>query len=326
MIADAAELEIHRNALLGHCYRMLASLDDAEDAVQETMLRAWRRSESFDGRATLRTWLTRIATNVCLDMLRGRKRRVHPTDEGSAGTPGDQLFFEPAEHWLEPIPDTLFSSTVTTPEEELLIREGTRMAFVSALQNLPPKQRATLLLTQLLNWTAAEVAETLETSVAAVNSANQRAKETLARHGFDDTRLPTSPAEVELVDRYVAAFENYDVDALVGLLREDARLSMPPVTLWLQGRDAIRAWMLGPGCGCRGSRLIPTSANGQPAFAQYRPGEPAGPRKAWGLIVLDIEGSEISGITTFLDTALVFPRFGMPLELPVDERDTAKAG
>lgn len=314
MIA-ATELEPYRSNLIGHCYRMLASLDDAEDAVQETMLRAWRKLEGFDGRASLRTWLTRIATNVCLDMLGSRKRRIRPTDGKGVGTVDDELRTEPSECWLEPIPDSIAFASAENPEEAVLLRESTRLAFVSALQHLPPKQRATLLLTQVLGWSAAEVADALDTSVAAVNSANQRAKETLAGRASDDVRAPRTRDQVEVVDRYVQAFERYDVDELVSLLREDAKLSMPPLTLWLQGRDSIRTWMLGRGCGCRGSRLLPTSANGQPAFAQYRPGEPGKPHRAWGLIVLDLEGGHITGVTTFLDTERVFPRFGMPLEL-----------
>ncbi len=319
MSAATAELELHRPTLVGHCYRMLASLDDAEDAVQETMLRAWRKMEGFDGRSSLRTWLTRIATNVCLDMLGDRRRRVHPTDERAAGTVDDDLITEPSEYWIEPIPDAVTSLAAANPEEALLLRESTRLAFVSALQHLPPKQRATLLLTQVLNWSAAEVAETLNTSVAAINSANQRAKETLASRGYNDVPPSLAPEQAELLDRYLQAFESYDVDGFVSLLREDAKLSMPPLTLWLQGRDSIRAWMLGKGSGCRGSRLVPTSANGQPAFAQYRPGGEGEPHRAWGLIVLDVEGAQIARITTFLDTESVFPRFGLPLELPAEQ-------
>jgi RNA polymerase sigma-70 factor (ECF subfamily) len=315
MPATVTHLEEHRAALTGHCYRMLGSALDADDAVQETMVRAWRGLDRFDGRSSLRTWLYRIATNVCLDALADRSRRERPVEEGPAGSVDDPLEDRPRTHWLEPVPDARALPADIDPGERAVLRQSIRLAFVAALQHLPPKQRAALLLTDVLGWSAAEVAESLDTSVAAVNSALQRARATLATRDLGDASSSLSDAEAGLLDRYVAAFERYDVDALTALLHEDATLSMPPYTLWLRGHDAIRAWLLGRGSGCRGSRLIPTAACGSPAFGQYRPAAQGG-HEAWGLIVLELAGDRISGWTSFLDTETVFPRFGLPLELP----------
>jgi RNA polymerase sigma-70 factor (ECF subfamily) len=315
MPESVAQLEKHRAALTGHCYRMLGSAVDADDAVQETMVRAWRSLDRFDGRSSLRTWLYRIATNVCLDALADRSRRERPVEEGPAGSVEDPLEVRPRTHWLEPVPDARAVPVDVDPAERAVLRQSIRLAFVAALQHLPPKQRAALLLTDVLGWSAAEVAESLDTTVAAVNSALQRARATLAARDLGDARGSLSDAQAELLDRYVAAFERYDVDALTALLHEDVTLSMPPYTLWLRGRDPIRAWLLGRGSGCRGSRLIPTAASGLPAFAQYRPAAQGG-HEAWGLIVLELAGDRISGWTSFLDTESLFPRFGLPLELP----------
>jgi RNA polymerase sigma-70 factor (ECF subfamily) len=315
MPESVAQLEKHRAALTGHCYRMLGSAVDADDAVQETMVRAWRSLDRFDGRSSLRTWLYRIATNVCLDALADRSRRERPVEEGPAGSVEDPLEVRPRTHWLEPVPDARAVPVDVDPAERAVLRQSIRLAFVAALQHLPPKQRAALLLTDVLGWSAAEVAESLDTTVAAVNSALQRARATLAARDLGDARGSLSDAQAELLDRYVAAFERYDVDALTALLHEDVTLSMPPYTLWLRGPEAIRAWLLGRGSGCRGSRLIPTAASGSPAFAQYRPAAQGG-HEAWGLIVLELAGDRISGWTTFLDTESLFPRFGLPLALP----------
>lgn len=309
-----AQLEEHRAALTAHCYRMLGSVGDADDAVQETMLRAWRSLDRFDGRSSLRTWLYRIATNVCLDALSERSRRAHPVEEGPVGTVDDVLEQRPRTHWLEPIPDAQVIPVEADASEKAVIRESIRLAFVAALQHLPPKQRAALLLTEVVGWSAAEVADSLNLSVAAVNSALQRARATLARRDLGDARASLSDEQAALVNRYVAAFEQYDVDALTSLLHEDATLSMPPFTLWLRGHEAIRAWLLGRGSGCRGSRLVPTAACGSPAFAQYRPA-PEGGHRAWALIVLELAGDRFAGMTSFLDVETLFPRFGMPLEL-----------
>jgi RNA polymerase sigma-70 factor (ECF subfamily) len=318
MSIPAGQLEEHRTALAGHCYRMMGSVVDADEAVQETMLRAWRKLERFDGRSSLRTWLYRIATNVCLDLLTKDSRRARPMESGPVGTVDDPLDALPRTHWLEPVPDAWALPAVADPSELAVLRQSIRLAFVAALQHLPPKQRAALLLTEVLGWSAVEVAESLDTSVASINSAVQRARATLrSRNVADaDTREPLSEAQSTLVQRYVNAFLRYDVDALVALLHQDATLSMPPHKLWLRGHDAIRAWLLGRGSGCRGSRLLPTAACGSPAFAQYRPGGPDGGYLPWALIVLELSADRIAGWNSFLDTETVFPRFGLPARLP----------
>jgi RNA polymerase sigma-70 factor (ECF subfamily) len=317
MVADIAQIEAHRPALAGHCYRMLGSVVDADDAAQETMIRAWKSLDQFDGRAALRTWLYRIATNVCLDELADRKRRERPIAVGfpsSGAPPLDALIQRPREHWIEPIPDARAIPADADPSERAILRQSIRLAFVAALQNLAPKQRAVLLLVEVLGWTAAEVAETLETSVAGVNSALQRARATLA-HRRESAPDSLSASQELMLDRYIEAFESYDIDQLAKLLREDATLSMPPYALWIQGPEAIRTWMLGMGCGCRGSRLVPTEANAGPAFGQYRP-SPGGGHKPWALIVLELSGDQIAGVNSFLDTETLFPRFDLPMELP----------
>ncbi len=310
-MATAVNLEEHRTALVGHCYRMLGSAADAEDAVQETMLRAWRSLGRFEGRAALRTWLYRIATNVCLDLLVDRSRRVRPVEDGPAGTVDDTLVEVERTHWLEPIPDALALPADADPAESAILRESIRLAFVAALQHLPPRQRAALLLADVLGCSAAETAEALEMTVPAVNSALQRARTTLASRNLRPETATLGKAHSELLARYGDAFERYDVDALVALLHEDATLSMPPYTLWLRGRDAVRTWLLGRGFGCRGSRLVPTAACGSPAFAQYRNGG----REPWALIVLEISGERIAAWNAFLDTGALFPAFGMPRDL-----------
>jgi RNA polymerase sigma-70 factor, ECF subfamily len=309
------QLEQHRRELTAYCYRMLASPFEAEDAVQETMIRAWRGYDRFEGRAALRSWLYRIATNVCLDMLSGRERRARPMDLGPAREPvAENLNTLPEVTWIQPAPDGL----VSDPAELAVARETIRLAFVAALQHLPPRQRAVLILCEVLRWKASEVAELLETSVASVNSALQRARATLEASDVD--AATTSPsvdaADAELLARYVQAFERYDVDALTSLIREDATQSMPPYDLWLRGRDDIFAWWLGPGIGCRDSRVIPTvSANGSPAFGQYKPSESGEGHEPWALQVLEIEDGQIVELTFFLDTDTLFPLFGLPPRL-----------
>jgi RNA polymerase sigma-70 factor (ECF subfamily) len=315
MPLDVSQLEMHRAVLTGHCYRMLGSAADAEDAVQETMVRAWRNLERFEERASLRTWLYRIATNVCLDALSDRSRRARPIEEGPVGTVDDALEARPRTHWLEPIPDVRAIPADGDPFEVAALRQSIRLAFVAALQHLPPRQRAALVLTDVLGWSAAEVAESLETSVAAVNSALQRARATLASRNVTVSSEPLSEPQATLLDRYVDAFHRYDVDALVALLREDATLSMPPYTLWLRGPETIRTWLLGRGAGCRGSRLVPTGACGSPAFGQYRPGGPNGTHQPWALIVLELSGNGIAAWNSFLDTEKLFPLFGLPPQL-----------
>ncbi len=314
-VIDIADLELHRAALTGHCYRMLGSAFDAEDAVQEAMVRAWKALNRFDGRSTLRTWLYKIATNVCLDALAARSRRARPIEEGPVGTVDDELETRPRTHWLEPIPDARFLPSDANPFETVALRQSTRLAFVAALQHLPPRQRAALLLSEVLGWSAQEIAESLEMSSAAVNSALQRARATLAAKKVAAIPEPLSDTQAELLEKYVDAFHDYDVDALVALMRQDATLSMPPYTLWLQGPAAIRAWLLGRGIGCRGSRLIWTEACGSPAFAQYRRSAD-GSYHPWSLTILELDDSRIKAWNAFLDTERLFPLFGLPLALP----------
>jgi RNA polymerase sigma-70 factor, ECF subfamily len=311
----APQLEQLRTELTGFCYRMLGSAFEAEDAVQETFVRAWRAYDRFEHRAALRSWLYRIATNVCLNMLSASQRRARPMDLSpptSADTPlGPQL----AESiWVEPVPDSRVVPDGGDPADVAVTRESVRLAFVAALQHLPPKQRAVLILREVLRWRASEVAELLETSVASVNSALQRARATLATSvdGDGPAPEPIDDEQQALLARYVDAFERYDMDSLTSLLHQDATWNMPPYELWLQTHEDIRKWCLGPGIGCRGSRLVPTVANGSPAFGQYKPSSTPGVWEPWSLQVLEVSGDRIAGITFFLDTARWFPLFGLP--------------
>jgi RNA polymerase sigma-70 factor, ECF subfamily len=309
----APQLEDYRVELTGYCYRMLGSAFEAEDAVQETLLRAWRSLDRFEGRAALRSWLYRIATNVCLSMLGASQRRARPMDLSPAGT-ADHPLPEPLPEatWLEPMPDARAVPTGGDPADVAVARESIRLAFVAALQNLPPRQRAVLILREVLRWRAEEVAELLETTVVSVNSALQRARATLASRDTQAvTAKPMDDEQQALLARYVDAFERYDMDSLTSLLHEDATWNMPPYELWLRTHLDVVKWCLGPGIGCRGSRLIPTVANGSPAFGQYKPALGGG-REPWSLQVLEISGGKISGITFFLDTARFFPMFGLP--------------
>jgi RNA polymerase sigma-70 factor (ECF subfamily) len=314
--ADELEsrLEEHRSALTGYCYRMLGSAFEAEDAVQETMLRAWRGIDRFEGRAAFKSWLYRIATNVCLTMLESRGRRARPMDLGPAGTVDGALGTLPEATWLEPMPDSRVLPDDGDPAELALSRESLRLAFVAALQHLPPRQRAVLILREVLRWKASEVAELLDASVASVNSALQRARATLDSSDVDSGVAP-APLDADgraLLERYVAAFEDYDIDTLVTLLHEDATMSMPPFELWLQGSAVLRDFFLGTGSGCRGSRLVPTTANGMPAFGQYRCSGPDGGFEPWALQVIDISEGRVVAINSFLDTERLFPLFGLP--------------
>ncbi|MFT3923346.1 MAG: sigma-70 family RNA polymerase sigma factor [Myxococcales bacterium] len=315
MTGELQQLESHRVALTGHCYRMLGSAVDAEDAVQESMVRAWRSIEGFDGRSSLRTWLYRIATNVCLDALSDRKRRERPTEERPQGSLDEVLEERPRTHWLEPIAEVRALPVDVDPAERLALRQSLRLAFVAAMQHLPPKQRAALLLTEVLGWSATEVADCLETSVSSINSALQRARATLATRDLGEPERVLSSSQSELVERYMNAFLAYDVDRLTSLLREDATLSMPPFTLWLQGPEIIHKWMLGPGVGCKGSRLFPVAASAAPAFCQYRLRPDGSGYFAWALLVLELSGDRISQLVSFLDVENLFPLFGMPLTL-----------
>ncbi|MFD7613658.1 sigma-70 family RNA polymerase sigma factor [Streptomyces sp. NPDC059828] len=316
-----SRLEGYRTELTGYCYRMLGSAFEAEDAVQDTMVRAWKGLEKFEGRSSLRSWLYRIATNVCLDMLSAGSRRARPMDL-SAPTPvaQAQLSARPELTWLEPVPDGRVLPSVADPADRTVERESIRLAFVAALQHLPPRQRAVLILREVLAWKAAEVAELLGTSVASVNSALQRARATLAEQSptASDRSDPLDEEQRRLLERYVAAFEGYDMKALTALLHEDATMSMPPYDLWLRGHDDIVGWMLGVGEGCRGSRLLPTVANGSPAFAQYHPSRSGEGYEPWALIVLEVRDGKVGGMDFFLDTKRWFPLFGLPARLSAE--------
>ena len=310
-------LEQYRHELTAYCYRMLGSAFEAEDAVQETFIRAWRGIDGFEGRAALRSWLYRIATNVCLTMLGASQRRARPMDLQPASTAdmplGPAL---PEATWVEPIPDARVVPSGGDPADVAVARESVRLAFVTALQRLPPRQRAVLILREVLRWKASEVADLLDTSVASVNSALQRARATL---GDGAATEATAAEELDdeqqaLLARYVDAFERYDMDSLTSLLQHDATWNMPPYELWLQTHRDIVNWCIGPGHACRGSRLIRTVSNGSPAFGQYKPA-PGGGFEPWSLQVLEISGDRISGITFFLDTQKFFPMFGLPARL-----------
>ena len=316
----ASRLEGHRAELTAYCYRMLGSPFEAEDAVQETFIRAWRAFDRFEGRAALRSWLYRIATNVCLDMLNGRERRARPMDLGPAKEPdAAHLRVLPETTWIQPLPDSAVAAEEgADPADVAVARETMKLALVAALQQLPPRQRAVLILCEVLRWKAGEVAELLGTSVASVNSALQRARATLEASNVTALDAPPSVDEADeaLLARYVEAFERYDMDALTALIHEDATQSMPPYDLWLSGREDIFRWWLGPGIGCRGSRMIPTvSANGAPAFGQYKPSETGDGYEPWALQVLEIVDGRIAELTFFLETETVFPLFGLPPRL-----------
>jgi RNA polymerase sigma-70 factor (ECF subfamily) len=310
----AEAFEQHRPELTAYCYRMLGSPFEAEDAVQDTFVRAWRALDRFEGRSSLRSWLYRIATNVCFDMLGARERRARPIDLGPSRDPlgpiGEIL---PEATWIEPIP------TGTDPAEIAVARESLRLAVVAALQFLPPRQRAALILCEVLRWKASEAAELLETSVASVNSALQRARATLEAQDLsaaEETAAQLDETGRELLARYVEAFEAYDIDALTSLIHEDATQSMPPYELWLSGRDDIFRWWFGPGIGCRGSRVVPTvTANGSPAFGQYKPSESGSGHDPWALQVLEVADGRIVELTFFLATTTLFPLFGLPPRL-----------
>ena len=311
-------LEDYRRELTGYCYRMLGSGFEADDAVQETMLRAWKSAGQFEGRSSVRSWLYRIATNVCLDMLRGRQRRARPMELGPASAPDESLLGQmlPEYMWVSPIADERILPVDADPAEIVEAKDTIRLAFVTALQHLPPRQRAALILCEVLRFQATEVAELLGTTVPAVNSALQRARATLAAVPADSRPHDLQADHADLLDRYVDAFQRYDMSALVGLLHEDAVQSMPPYAMWVQGAADITTWMVQPGpSACRGSRLIPVHANGSPAFGQYKP-DPEGGLAPWALQVLEITDGRIARMTLFLDTAALFPSFGLPAHLP----------
>ncbi|MER5833098.1 sigma-70 family RNA polymerase sigma factor [Streptomyces sp. NPDC002130] len=316
-------LEAHRTELTGYCYRMLGSSFEAEDAVQDTMVRAWRSYDKFEGRSSLRSWLYRIATNVCLDMLTAGNKRARPMDL-TESTPLAQAALSPRPDntWLEPMPDARVLPTTGDPAEAAVAKESVRLAFMAALQKLPAKQRAVLILREVLAWKASEVAELLDTSVASVNSALQRARATLAERqepGADAAVSdPLDEDQKKLLDRYVAAFEGYDMTALTALLHEDAVMTMPPFDLWLTGTRDITGFMTTLGAPCAGSRLVPVQVNGLPGFAQYKPDPDNGGFMPWAVQVLEISGGRITGFHCFLDTQRWFPLFDLPLHLEAE--------
>ncbi|HEX3393871.1 MAG TPA: sigma-70 family RNA polymerase sigma factor [Acidimicrobiales bacterium] len=311
------DLEQYRKELTGYCYRMLGSGFEAEDAVQEALVRAWRAADTFEGRSGVRSWVYRIATNVCLDMLRGRQRRARPMEMGpvrTADTPIGQMLPEHA--WVSPIADERVVPDDGDPAEVAEARDGIRLAFVAALQHLPARQRAVLILREVLRWQATEVAELLDTSVASVNSALQRARATLGALDLEGAQPSPESMDADqraLLARYVDAFERYDIESLVSLLHADAVMSMPPFDFWLQGPVEMGRFFLGQGAGCRGSRLVPTAANGCMAFGSYKP-DGGGGHQPWAIQVIEVSGTTIVGHHNFLDTNL-FAAFGLPERL-----------
>jgi RNA polymerase sigma-70 factor (ECF subfamily) len=311
------DLESYRRELTGYCYRMLGSAFEADDAVQETMLRAWRASDSFEGRSSVRSWLYKIATNVCLDLLRGRQRRALPMDLGPSSPPKESLLggFLPEDLWVTPIPDASVLPEHGDPEQIAIARDSVRLAFVTALQHLPPRQRAALILCEVLRWPASDAAAMLQTSVASVNSALQRARSTLSALPEEQRPADVDEEKSELLDRFVDAFQRYDMDALVKLMHEDAVMTMPPFGLWLRGAGDIVAWMMEPTPSlCRGSILVPTRANGVLAWGQYKP-SPDGGHAPWALQVHEVSGGKFSRLTYFINTGSIFPLFGLPPKL-----------
>ena len=316
------DLEGLRPALTGYCYRMLGSGFEAEDATQETMIRAWRRADTLADPAALKSWVFRIATNVCLDQIEGRERRARPVDLSAAGTfesPLGEPLVESS--WVLPIADGQVADPDAAPARQAARRESLRLAFVAALQHLPARQRAVLVLREVLRWSAQEVADLLETSVASVNSALQRARATLDALALEDADAPARPSDEDedrLLEQYLEAFAEYDVERIVALLRYDVVFDMPPLPLWVRGPEDVGRFMLGPGAGCAGSKLIALRANGCPAYASYKPDPESGAWLPWSLTVLEPAaapgGPEIGGVHNFLAPFMprLFPRFGLP--------------
>ncbi len=315
-VPAVADFEAYRRELTGYCYRLLGSGSEAEDAVQETMLRAWRAADRFEGRSSVRTWLYRIATNVCADMGRSSQRRARPIDLGPSRPPDPAYLSDvlPEASWITPIADAAVIDVDGDPADVAVARDTIRLAFVSALQHLPAKQRAALVLCDVLRWSAGDAAELLDTTTASVNSALQRARVTLGEAPASVATTALSDDQKRLLVRYTDAFERYDMDALAELLHDDVIQTMPPYAMWLRGAGDVIAWYAGAGIGCKGSRLLSGHANGCPAFAQYRV-DPAGGHAPWALQVIEMRGDRIEAIHAFLDTAEAFDRFGFPAHL-----------
>ncbi|WP_301127011.1 sigma-70 family RNA polymerase sigma factor [Streptomyces cacaoi] len=314
------EARPYRNELLAHCYRMLGSLHDAEDLVQDTLLRAWRAGERFEGRSSLRTWLYRIATNACLTAIEQRGRRPMPSGLGAPSDPEQPVSESPEIPWLEPVPDAVFTGDKPAdPAAVVVNRSSLRLALVAALQHLPPRQRAVLLLRDVLKWRAAEVAELLDSSTASVNSALQRARAHLAQAAPVEEELtePSDPEMRTLLDRYAAAFEKADVAAIVDLFAQDAVWEMPPFPQWFRGAETIVRLVanqcpIGPGEGL----MLPTSANGQPAFGLYRLQD--GFFRPFHIQVLTVRALRVEHVAAFFSEDL-FARFGLPEAVPAGE-------
>jgi RNA polymerase sigma-70 factor (ECF subfamily) len=311
--------DAYRRELTAHCYRMTGSIHDAEDLVQETYLRAWRAYAAFEGRSSVRTWLYRIATNVCLTALEGKDRRPLPTGLGTpASDPTEPVVASIEVPWLEPAPDPMLADS-TDPAAIVAERDSIRLAFVAALQHLPARQRAVLILRDVLRWRASEVAEALDTTEAAVNSALQRAHAQLARAGVteDTVEEDLSPEQQQLLERYVKAFWDKDITAIVAMLTHDAVWEMPPYTAWYRGSTAIGR-LIDTQCpgGVHDMPMLPTTANGQPAFGLYLR-RPDGTFEPFQLQVLSLRGQQVAHVAAFFDPSL-FPAFGLPEALPAD--------
>jgi len=318
-------IEPYQRELQVHCYRLLGSLQDAEDLVQETLLRAWRRIDSFEGRASFRAWLYKIATNACFDALDTRRRRALPHTASQAAGPGEPMAAPlDQQFWLEPFPDALLDESATSPESRYDAHESISLAFLVALQMLPPRQRAVLILRDVLGWHAGEVAGLLDLTIPSVNSALHRARTTLAQyyhlHNLEGMKIPPDDERTRaLLDRYVQAWDTADVAGLIALLKEDATFSMPPLPAWYRGQEAIAAFLAstifgGPALG-RG-RLRPTRANARPAFALYQLDDTGGMYRGLAIQVLTIDRERLAEITIFINPRL-FARFGLPAELDV---------
>jgi RNA polymerase sigma-70 factor, ECF subfamily len=306
-------LETHRRELTGYCYRMLGSGSEAEDAVQETMVRAWRSIDRFEGRSSLRSWLYRIAGNVCIDMGRSPQRRARPMEMGPSAPSGTEAVLgdrQPEHAFVQPIADERVIDLTGDPGDVAAARESIRLAFVAALQHLPARQRSALILCEVLRWQATEVAELLDTSVASVNSALQRARATLASVQGEPLDPTVDPDQQALLARYVDAFERYDIPELVGLLRDDVVMSMPPWPLWLQGPQSLAEWLLGEGIVCKDGRLVPVQVNGTAGFGMYHAAGP-GVWEPWAIQVIEVAGGKLVGHHNFVYPEL-FPAFGLP--------------